>query len=86
MYILEEKRYDIQLISYMKTLEQNPTVVDQKVRDNTIKSVINQTATFLTHKCPECSLKLIDPVGIKLITSLRHARCGNCGFKTLIPL
>jgi hypothetical protein len=84
MFVLNEKMYDIQMVSYMKTLQSNPVIINQNVIYNTIKSVTNQMATFLDHDCPKCSLKLIDPIGKKLKNSLRHASCGNCGFYSFV--
>lgn len=75
--------YVIKMISYMKSLTKDPPK-DKKVRDETIKSIINEFATFLNIPCPECSVLLVDPIGIKLKDNMRHARCGNCGFKTVI--
>lgn len=69
------KRYEIQMIKYLKTLEKTPNVINEKVRMDTIKAVVNQFATFLTTACPECSILLVDPTGTK-----KYTRCGNCGY------
>ena len=67
--------YNIKRLAYLKTLEKNPNVINQKVRMDTIKAVINQFATFLTIECPECSILLVDPIGTK-----KYKKCGNCGY------
>jgi hypothetical protein len=67
------------MIKYLKTLQKTPVVVNKKVRMDTIKAIVNQFATFLTTKCPECSILLVDPIGTK-----KYARCGNCGYSVPI--
>jgi len=79
MNILLNKRYEINMVAYLKSLKKT-TIIDKDIRDNTLKSVLNQTATFLYIKCPHCSTKLIDPVSC----ICKHARCGNCGYKTIL--
>lgn len=69
------KHYEVKMVSYLKSLEKHPKIVNSKVRMDTIKAVINQFATFLTKECPKCSILLVDPIGTK-----KYARCGNCGY------
>ena len=75
--IIHEKRYDSQMIKYMRTLTKDPPI-DPNIAQYVIKSVINQTATFLNKQCPRCSVcVLVDPTGLR---SRKYAMCGNCGY------
>ena len=79
MDIYFKKIYDVKMTAYMKTLTKDiPN--DPKTRQTTITSIINRTATFLNKQCPLCQKELVDPIGIKK-EGMRHARCGNCGYK-----
>jgi len=82
MDIYREKIYDIKMTAYMKTLTKN-TPIDKKIRQSTITSIINRCAVFLDKQCPLCEKELVDPIGTKR-NNERHARCGNCGYKTII--
>jgi len=88
MNVYLNKIYDIEMTMYLKRLKKDQVKLNQKVCDDTIKSVINQTAIFLYNKsCPNCTVMLVDPVGIQIKPNLRHARharCGNCGYSTLV--
>ena len=75
--------YEINMLKYMKTLENEPNIINQSIRNKTIKSVINNTAIFLNEICKNCQVKLVDPIGIKIVQNdkyMRHAKCGNCGY------
>lgn len=69
---------------YMKSLEKEPNnMIDQGIRNKTIKSIINHTAIFLNTMCQNCEVKLVDPIGLKIIQNdkpMRHSKCGNCGY------
>ena len=84
MDIYHEKIYDIRMVAYMKTITKD-IPIDANIRQSTITSIINRTATFLDKNCPLCHKQLVDPVGIKK-EGQRNARCGNCGYKTTIPI
>ena len=71
------------MINYMRQLTTSHLIIDKKIKDSTLKSVVNMTALFLNIACENCQINLIDPIGIKVIQSnksMRHARCGNCGY------
>jgi ribosomal protein S27E len=63
------------MINYLKKLESNPIIINQKVRKNTINSIINEFSTFLKINCPHCFINMVDPVGTK-----KYITCGNCGY------
>lgn len=76
--------YEINMVKYMKTLEKKPKhLVNENIRKTTIKSIINHTAIFLNEICKNCQVKLVDPIGVKIIQNdkpMRHTRCANCGY------
>jgi len=84
MDIYTDKLYEIQLIKYMKTLSPKPVIIDQDIKDITLKSIINYQVVFLDVNCSNCDVKLVDTSGVYSCNKYRYASCGNCGFKTKI--
>lgn len=91
IYIMKRSydNYEINMVKYMKTLERDPkNIINKDIRKTTIKSIINHTAIFLNEICKNCKVvKLVDPIGIKIIKNdkfMRYAKCGNCGYSGYI--
>ena len=80
---MSDKNYRILMENYLKKINSNNKIIDEKIRSSTLKSVLNTTATFLCIDCENCGVGLVDPVGITIIQNhkpMKHARCGNCGY------
>ena len=81
MDIYLDKIYDIEMTMYLKTLKKDQIKINQKVCDDTLKSVLNRTAIFLYNKkCPICGVILTNPTGIRVQDGKKHEMCGNCGY------
>lgn len=82
--ILHEKRYEINMIKYLKTLTKIVPTNEKRdeIRKATLNSVLLGNAIFLTIFCVDCGCRMVDPL---CVTNMRYARCGNCGFSLLKP-
>lgn len=69
---MSSRNYEIAMLNYMQILETDPKIYNIKTKQKTLKSVINQFATFLKKRCPLCNIPLVQVV--------TQQSCGNCGW------
>lgn len=75
--IVHDKHYDVQQVTYLRSLTSTPDIVNPVVKYKTLNSVISRFASFLIKPCPLCSTRLIDSSGS---LNQLNASCGNCGW------